>query len=201
MENREKIIVFRAFCKHNFFSKMRFGILVEFPISPCFVFPKLSKIWIFKLGCWFKWFLLFFSKFKFKFGSKYFMHVWDATTKQTTLLHKVGMLQVYPPYKNLVPRFLGFRKELRVLGSQTILSFPGCLVLRMMWPLDFEELDSLTSGSSFGFVKDSNRNFPISHILRVSWSTPWIGSLKQRLSCETWKTSWTSGNTEGNSSW
>ena len=35
----------------------------------------------------------------------------------------------------------------------------------MMRPLDFEELDGLTPSSSFGFVKDTNRNFSISQVL------------------------------------
>jgi hypothetical protein len=72
------------------------------------------------------------------------------------------MLQLYPPYKNLVPRFLSFRKEGRVLRSKTIFSFPGCFLLRVMRPLNFQEFDALTSSFMLGFVKDTNRILPIS---------------------------------------
>ena len=48
-----------------------------------------------------------------------------------------------------------------------------------MRPLDFEELNSLTSSSSFGFVKNTNRNFSIGQIFLefknfVINTTDWI---------------------------
>src|SRR3954471_21728114 len=80
------------------------------------------------------------------------------------IYYKLGLLQLYPPYKNLDPRFLSFRKEGRVLRSKTIFSFPGCFILRMMGPLDFQELDVLTTSFVLGFIKDTNRILTISQI-------------------------------------
>jgi hypothetical protein len=78
------------------------------------------------------------------------------------LFDKHGMLQLYPPYKNLVPRFLRTREKGRVLGSKAILSFPGCFLLRVMRPLDFQEFDASASSYTLGFVKDTNRILSIS---------------------------------------
>ena len=75
---------------------------------------------------------------------------------------KLGMLQIYPPYKNLAPRFLGFRKEVGILRSETIFAFPRCFLLRVMGPLNFEELDALTTSFTLGFIKDTDRIFTIS---------------------------------------
>jgi hypothetical protein len=89
------------------------------------------------------------------------------------------MLQVYPPYKNLVPRFLRTREKGRVLGSKAILSFPSCFLFRMMRPLNFEELNGSASSFSFSFIKDKNRILPIGEIfLKIKSSminpTNWI---------------------------
>ena len=60
-----------------------------------------------------------------------------------SLIHitKVGLLQIYPPYENLDPRFLRLREKLRIILTKTRLSFPGCFFLRMVRPLNLEELD------------------------------------------------------------
>jgi hypothetical protein len=89
------------------------------------------------------------------------------------------MLQVYPPYKNLVPRFLRTREKGRVLGSKAILSFPSCFLFRMMRPLNFEELDGSYSSFSFSFIKDRNRILTVGEIfLKIKSgminSTDWI---------------------------
>src|SRR3954469_24370950 len=81
------------------------------------------------------------------------------------IYYKLGLLQLYPPYKNLDPRFLSFRKEGRVLRSKTIFSFLGCFVLRVMRPPNFEELDVLTRSLALGFIKDTNRILTIGQIL------------------------------------
>src|SRR3954462_9583406 len=75
------------------------------------------------------------------------------------------MLQLYPPYKNIDPRFLSFRKEGRLLRSKKIFSFPGCFVLRVMRPLNFQELDVLTTSFALGFIKDTDRILTVSQIL------------------------------------
>ena len=56
-KNSETNLVFRAFLQTENLAKMRFGILKEFPISPYFTFPKLSKFWIFEFWFFNKWFL------------------------------------------------------------------------------------------------------------------------------------------------
>src|SRR4051812_1986094 len=81
------------------------------------------------------------------------------------IYYKLGLLQLYPPYKNLDPRFLSFSKEGRVLRSKTIFSFPGCFILRVMRPLKFQELDVLMMIFTLGFIKDTNRILTISQIL------------------------------------
>ena len=99
--------------------------------------------------------------FKCKFLSK--LNEMHAMLKHTFLFlfNKLGLLQIYPPYKNLAPRFLGFRKEVGILRSETILALPGCFLLRVMGPLNFEELDALTSSFTLGFIKDTDRIFTI----------------------------------------
>jgi hypothetical protein len=96
------------------------------------------------------------------------------------------MLQVYLPYKNLVPRFLSTREKGRVLGSKAILSFPSCFLFRMMRPLIFEELDGSTSSFSFSFIKDMDMMLTIGEIfLKVKSgminSTNWIFEKKLEL--------------------
>ena len=74
---------------------------------------------------------------------------------------KHGLLQLYPPYKNLVPRFRNLREEGRVLRSKTIFSFLGCFILRVVRPLNFQELDAFVTSLALGFIKDMNRIFAI----------------------------------------
>ena len=85
-------------------------------------------------------------------------------TQLNTLL-QTWDVTVLPPYKNLVPRFLGFRKEGRVLGSKTIFSFLGCFLFRVMRPLDLEELDGFLTSFAFSFIKDTDRILSISEVL------------------------------------
>ena len=68
-----------------------------------------------------------------------------------------GTLQLYPTYKNLVPRFLGVRKEGRVLRYKMIFAFPGCFGLGVMRPLNFQKLDALMTSLAFGFIENTNR--------------------------------------------
>ena len=77
---------------------------------------------------------------------------------------KVGLLQIYPPYKNLAPRFLSLREKLWIILSKTRLSFPGCFFFGTIRPLNLEELDGLINSFPLRFIKDSNRFLTIGEI-------------------------------------
>ena len=78
---------------------------------------------------------------------------------------KVGLLQIYPFYKNLDPRFLDWREELRIILSKTRLSFPGCFILWMVRSLNLEELDGLVASLSFLLIKNANRVLAIIQVI------------------------------------
>ena len=128
------------------------------------------------------------------------MHKWLASLSHTRL----GMWQLAPTWKNLVSRFRGRRKESGVLQSKTIFSLPRSFSLGMMRPLNFEKLDIIASGGTLGLIEDTNGVLSICKIILeikrfVVHSR--IGSEKQRLSWETWKTSWTLERCGGSSNW
>ena len=64
--------------------------------------------------------------------------------------------QLTPTQKNLVPRFGFLREEGGVFKSKTILPFPSCFIFRMVRPLNFEELDVMTSRGTLGLIEDTN---------------------------------------------
>ena len=73
--------------------------------------------------------------------------------------------QLTPTQKNLVPRFGFLREEGGILKSKTILPFPSCFILRMVRPLNFEKLDIMTSGGTFGLIEDTNGVLSIRKII------------------------------------
>ena len=113
---------------------------------------------------------------------------------------KVGLLQIYPPYKNLDPRFLGWNEELRIILSKTRLSFPGCFILWMVRPLNLEELDGLITSFPFRFLKDANRSLAIGEIFleikffmidstdRILEATTKLGDMEDVMNI--WKVGW-----------
>ena len=98
--------------------------------------------------------------FKFKWNLN-MMHKWLASLGHTRL----GMWQLAPTWKNLVPRFRGRRKESGVLQSKTIFSLPSSLSLGMMRPLNFEKLDVLTSGNTLCLIKNANRVLSVCEVI------------------------------------
>ena len=64
--------------------------------------------------------------------------------------------QLTPTQKNLVPRFGFLRQEGGVLKSKTILPFPSSFFLGMVWPLNLEKLDIMTSSGTLGPIEDTN---------------------------------------------
>jgi hypothetical protein len=87
----------------------------------------------------------------------------DAHDAKFTLLQTWDVTSL-PPCKNLIPRFLRTREKGRVLGSMASLSFPSCFLFGMTRPLNFEELDGLTSSFSSSFIKDKDRILSIGEI-------------------------------------
>ena len=74
------------------------------------------------------------------------------------------MQQLAPTQKNLVPRFRSSREEGGVLDSETVFSFPGGFLLRMVGTLHFKKLDLLTSGGTLSFIEDTDRIISIRQI-------------------------------------
>src|SRR3954465_7161315 len=71
-----------------------------------------------------------------------------------------------PHYKNSRPENLSGRGEkIGVFIAKTIFAFPGGLILRMIRPLNFEELYRLVAGSTFRLIKNTARMFLISQVL------------------------------------
>src|SRR5664279_1624379 len=77
---------------------------------------------------------------------------------------KMVLLQIYSPYKNLVPRFLSVNKKVGVIFAKIFFSFPRGFFFGMVRPLNFQKLDGLVSSSPFCFIKNANRTFAISQI-------------------------------------
>ena len=98
--------------------------------------------------------------FKFKWNLN-MMHKWLASIGHTRL----GTLQLAPTWKNLVPRFRGWRKEGGVLQSKTIFLLPSSFSLGMMRPLNFEKLDVLTSGNTLCLIKNANRVLSVCEVI------------------------------------
>ena len=73
--------------------------------------------------------------------------------------------QLTPTQKNLVPRFGFLREEGGILKSKTILPFPSCFIFRMMRPLNFEELDVMTSRGTLGLIEDTDGVLSICKII------------------------------------
>src|SRR5664279_3018871 len=88
------------------------------------------------------------------------MHLINLKYYSTRLV----LLQIYPPYKNLVPRFLRWRKEVREILAKIFFSFPRSFFSGVVGPLNFQELDSFVSSSPFCFLKNANRMFAISQV-------------------------------------
>src|ERR1043165_3349378 len=71
-----------------------------------------------------------------------------------------------PHYKNSRPENLGGRGEkIRVFIAETIFTFPGGFIFRMIRPLDFEKLGRLVAGSAFRLMKNTTRMLLISQVL------------------------------------
>src|SRR4051812_24498649 len=71
-----------------------------------------------------------------------------------------------PHYRNSHPENLsGGGEKIGVFFMKTIFAFPSGLILRMIRPLNFEELDGLVAGSTFRLVKNAARMFLISQVL------------------------------------
>ena len=89
-----------------------------------------------------------------------------------------------PHYKNSRPENLGGRGEkIGVFIAETIFTFPGGFIFRMIRPLDFEKLSRLVAGTTFRLVENAARMFLISQVLlqlNQIMFTSRIGSLKQR---------------------
>ena len=98
--------------------------------------------------------------FKFKWNLN-MMHKWLARLSHTRL----GMWQLAPTWKNLVPRFRGRWKESGVLQSKTIFSLPGSFSLGVMRPLNLEKLDVMTSSDTLYLIKDANKVFSICEVI------------------------------------
>ena len=127
--------------------------------------------------------------FKFKWNLN-MMHKWLASLGHTRL----GMWQLAPTWKNLVPRFRGRRKESGVLQSKTIFSLPSSFSLGMMRPLNLEELDVLTSANTLCLIKNVNRVLSVCEVIleikrfvvhsadRIREATPELRDVEDRKS-------------------
>src|SRR4051812_33435460 len=100
-----------------------------------------------------------------------------------------------PHYKNSRPENLsGSGKKIGIFFTKAIFAFPSGFIFRIIRPLNFEEFDGLVAGIAFRLIKNAAQMFLISQVLlqlnhnMLHFS---IGSLKQRRSCDTWKTSCT----------
>src|SRR5664279_1578595 len=103
---------------------------------------------------------------------------------------KLVLLQIYPPYKNLVLRFLSMRKEVRIVLSKFFFSFPRGFIFGMIGPLHFKELYGFVLSSPFSFFKNANRTLAISQIFlevnilnidstdRIFETTPKLGDME-----------------------
>ena len=109
-----------------------------------------------------------------------------------------------PLKKNLVPRFRSLRKEGGVLGTEAVFSFPRGFFLGVVRPLNFQKLDLLSMSDTLCRIKNTDRVFPIRKVIleikhfMIDFAD---GSLKQRLSWDTWNTSCTRERCGGSSSW
>ena len=71
-----------------------------------------------------------------------------------------------PHYKNSCPENLsGSEEKIGVFITKTVFAFPSGLILRMIWALNFEELDCLVVGFAFRLVKNATQMFVISQVL------------------------------------
>src|SRR3954463_14462935 len=66
-----------------------------------------------------------------------------------------GVLQTLPHYKKILSRDLRL-KEFGVFGTETVLTFPSCLFIGMMRPLDLEKFDRLVASLTLSFFKNSH---------------------------------------------
>ena len=67
----------------------------------------------------------------------------------------LGVLQTLPHYKKISSRDLRL-KELRIFGTETVLTFPSCLFIGVMRPLNLEEFDRLVASLTLSFFKNSH---------------------------------------------
>src|SRR3954465_15940175 len=76
------------------------------------------------------------------------------------------MLQISPTTRIPVPIILsGSEKKIGVFFTKTIFAFPSGFILRMIRPLNFEELDSLVASFAFRLRKNAARMVLISQVL------------------------------------
>src|SRR3954465_3762565 len=73
------------------------------------------------------------------------------------------MLQISPTTRIPVPIILsGSEKKIGVFFTKTIFAFPSGFILRMIRPLNLEELDGLVAGSTLRLFENAARIFLIS---------------------------------------
>src|SRR3954466_10662706 len=71
-----------------------------------------------------------------------------------------------PHYRNTRPENLsGSEEKIGVFIAKTILAFPSGFILRMIRPLNFEDLDGLVAGLAFRLIKNTTWMFSISQVL------------------------------------
>src|SRR3954466_15364791 len=71
-----------------------------------------------------------------------------------------------PHYRNSRPEnFSGSEEKIGVFIAKTIFTFPSGFILRMIRPLNFEELYGLVAGSMFRLIENAARMFLISQVL------------------------------------
>ena len=93
----------------------------------------------------------------------------DAKNTKAKILYRFSGFKLWavttlPPLQESRPEILRLRKEVGILLTKTRLSPPSCFLLGMVRPLNFEELGSLVTGLSFGFIQDTDRMLAISEI-------------------------------------
>ena len=66
-------------------------------------------------------------------------------------------------YERISSRDLGL-KELRIFGTEVVLTFPGGLSVEMVRPLHFQEFDRLVVSLALGFFKNSTGMLMIRHV-------------------------------------
>jgi hypothetical protein len=73
------------------------------------------------------------------------------------LNYKHGLLQLYPPYKNLDPRFLGKKRGKGLQRSSTIFSSTRCFLLIDVDPWNHEETHFIPSRILLNCIKGKRK--------------------------------------------